>query len=47
MNQSPISQEHIEQIQRLAQGLMYGTISLVFQNGQLLQIEKSEKIRVK
>ncbi len=42
----PISPQQIEQIQRLAERLAFGTITLTFQNGKLIQIEKSEKIRI-
>ena len=47
MDQLPISPKQIEEIQKLAQSLDYGSISLIFQNGQLIQIEKHEKIRLK
>ena len=42
----PIPARQIETIQRLAEQLAFGTITLTFQNGKLIQIEKSEKIRV-
>ncbi len=41
-----ISSQQLEQLQQLAEQLTFGTITLTFQNGKLIQIEKSEKIRV-
>ena len=43
---TPITKEQIELIQKQAEGLRYGTLSLVFQDGVLIQIEKKEKMRV-
>lgn len=36
----------IARIQELAQDLRYGSLTLVFQDGALIQIDKSEKIRI-
>lgn len=36
----------VKQIQELAETIRYGTITLVFQDGILIQIEKNEKIRI-
>ncbi len=33
-------------LQEMARDLSFGTISLVFQNGKLIQMEKHEKIRL-
>ena len=41
-----INPEQIEQIQELAKTLRFGSITLVFQDNTLIQIEKSEKIRI-
>lgn len=41
-----LSPEQIENIQRLAEGIRYGTITLVFQDGELIQIDKNEKFRI-
>ena len=43
---TPITKEQIELIQKQAEGLRYGTLSLVFQDGVLIQIEKNKKMRV-
>lgn len=40
-----ISEQQLRQIQELAQTIRYGSITLVFQDGVLIQIDKSEKIR--
>lgn len=44
---SPISKCDIEKLYEMANTLMYGSITLVFQDGKLIQIEKNEKVRVK
>jgi hypothetical protein len=36
----------IKQVQELAQTIRYGSITLVFQDGILVQIDKNEKIRL-
>lgn len=46
-NHEPISAEQIRQLQLLAQSLRFGTLTLVFQDGKLIQIDKNEKIRLK
>lgn len=46
-NREPISAEQIRQLQLLAQSLRFGTLTLVFQDGKLIQIDKNEKIRLK
>lgn len=46
-NHEPISAEQIHQLQLLAQSLRFGTLTLVFQDGKLIQIDKNEKIRLK
>jgi hypothetical protein len=43
----PISKSDIEQLYEMARALKYGSITLVFQDGKLIQIEKNEKVRVK
>lgn len=41
-----ISQEQIKLIRELADTIRYGSITLVFQDGTLIQVDKSEKIRI-
>lgn len=43
----PITKEDIEKLYEMAKTLKYGSITLVFQDGILIQIEKNEKVRVK
>ncbi len=42
----PIAPPQLRQIQELASTIRYGSITLVFQDGALIQIEKNEKIRI-
>ena len=41
-----ITPEQLQQIQTLAGTLRYGSITLSFQDGVLVQIDKNEKIRI-
>ena len=41
-----ITRVQIQQIQDLASTIRYGSITLVFQDGTLVQIDKNEKIRI-
>ncbi|MCD7769808.1 MAG: YezD family protein [Oscillospiraceae bacterium] len=41
-----IDPAQLRQIQELASTIRYGSITLVFQDGALIQIEKNEKIRI-
>ena len=41
-----ISTAQIQQIQKIAETIRYGSITLVFQDGVLIQIDRNEKIRV-
>ena len=43
---SALTPEQIRQIQALAENIRYGSITLVFQDGILIQIERNEKIRL-
>ena len=42
----PITEQQLLQIQKLAKNLRFGSITLVFQDNVLVQIERNEKIRV-
>lgn len=44
--QQAITPEQLQQIQELAATLRYGAITLTFQDGILVQIDKNEKIRI-
>jgi len=41
-----ITPAQIQQIQEIAETIRYGSITLVFQDGVLIQIDKNEKIRI-
>lgn len=41
-----ITELQLQQIQQLAETIRYGSITLVFQDGVLIQIDKNEKIRI-
>lgn len=41
-----ISLDQLQQIKEVADSIRYGSITLVFQDGALVQIDKSEKIRI-
>jgi Uncharacterized small protein (DUF2292). len=43
----PISKQDIEKLYEMAKSLKYGSITLVFQDGNLIQLEKNEKVRIK
>ncbi|WP_081741837.1 YezD family protein [Ruminiclostridium josui] len=43
----PISERDIQKLYDMAKSLKYGSITLVFQDGNLIQLEKNEKVRVK
>lgn len=45
-NEGAITQTQLRHIQELAETIRYGSITLVFQDGALIQIDKSEKIRI-
>lgn len=44
---NPISQENLEKILQLLGDIKFGSVTLVIQNGVLIQIETNEKIRLK
>jgi hypothetical protein len=41
-----ISEKQVKMIKEIAEDISYGTITLVFQNGILVQIDRNEKIRI-
>lgn len=41
-----ISPDQLQQIKEIAESIRFGSITLVFQDGILIQIEKSEKFRI-
>lgn len=43
---APITEEQLKKILALANATNYGSITLIFQDGRLIQIDHNEKIRV-
>jgi len=43
----PLTEEHIRKIVALMESIQYGTITLVMQDGVLVQIEHTEKERLR
>ena len=41
-----ITDDQVKRIRELAATIEYGTVTLVFQNGVLIQVDKNEKIRL-
>lgn len=39
--------EYLEQVDRLVKDMKYGTVTIVIQDGKVIQIDKTEKIRLK
>ena len=46
MKKEAITAEQIEKIKQLAETVQYGSLTLVFQGGVLVQIDRNEKIRL-
>lgn len=46
VDKSAISDSHLDQIRKMAETMRYGSINLIFQDGKLVQIDRSEKIRI-
>lgn len=45
--ESPLSTVDLKKLLRLLSEVAYGSITLVIQNGKVVQVEKNEKIRLK
>lgn len=43
---SGITEQQLHTIEKLSRTLRYGTLTLVFQDGALVQIDRSEKMRM-
>ncbi|ADY57075.1 Protein of unknown function DUF2292 [Syntrophobotulus glycolicus DSM 8271] len=46
-SQNPISDEYIEKLVTLLKTIKFGSITLIIQNGEVVQLEKNEKMRIK
>ncbi len=42
-----LTDSQLRTVQQIADSIQYGTVTLVIQDGRLIQIDRSEKIRIK
>ena len=42
-----ISQENLDKVFKYVESIRFGTVTLVIQNGKVVQVEKTEKIKLK
>lgn len=42
-----LNEKNINELRKILRGIKYGSVTLVIQDGVLIQIEKNEKIRLK
>ena len=47
VNEHFLIPDYVEKIENLISGMKYGTITIVVQDGHIVQLEKNEKIRIK
>ncbi|QOV19012.1 YezD family protein [Blautia liquoris] len=45
MAEDRVSAEELKQIRQLIESIRYGSVTVVVQDGRVIQIEKNEKIR--
>lgn len=45
MAQTRVSKEELEKIKSLIETVRFGSVSIIVQDGKLMQVEKHEKIR--
>lgn len=45
--ENPLSPADLKKLSRLLSEVAYGSITLIIQNGKVVQVEKNEKIRLK
>lgn len=46
-NNSPISDKDLQRLLSLLDSVQYGSVTLIIQEGKVVQIEKNEKVRLK
>lgn len=44
--ESPLNNNDLQKLLKLLETIEYGSVTLVIQNGKVVQIEKNEKLRV-
>lgn len=47
MNSKILNRSHLELLEKLLSTMKYGSITLIVQDGKVIQIEKTEKHRLK
>ncbi len=45
--ESPISEPELEKLLQVLSKIAYGSVTLIIQNGKVVQIEKNEKLRLR
>jgi hypothetical protein len=45
--QSPLSDKDFERLHKLLDSIKFGSVTLVIQDGKIVQMEKNEKVRLK
>ena len=46
MNEEKKKEEYIQIIRKMLDEIQFGSVTIVVQNGKIMQIEKEEKIRI-
>lgn len=46
-NELPDEDNYIEEVERFVKEIKYGSVTLIIQDGKVIQIDKTEKIRQK
>lgn len=46
MNEDKKKEEYIQIIRKMLDEIQFGSVTIVVQNGKIMQIEKEEKIRI-
>lgn len=47
MEEKRLSDEELKTLKKLIESVRYGSVTVIIQDGKVIQIEKSEKIRFK
>ncbi len=47
LRESPVNEQVSQKLNELIKGISYGTVTIVIQDGKIIQIEKNEKFRMR
>ena len=47
LKENPVNDEVSKKLNELVKGISYGTVTIVIQDGKIIQIEKNEKFRMR